>query len=610
MNRRHPYHLSAGPRLFMVAILTLLAAPAVAQSAPAGNSHPPSELISRTADAGVDTTSPFGPIVMDAAPISPEQKNAFARAIDLAPLKDIAVFHDGRTKILETLAAQTVRSLTGKRVYDDLVPVDGKTLAHRRIVYQPLFTLLDLVIDPKYYFDKPVIGIEYLPLRRAVIEQEFPPANATDARREWWLKLGRITPMMVQAHIPKIASDHGFEPAYNKALNQLDAAISLWDSSSSNMLLVAPVSLDLPWKHISSLALDHPARKAALELGAAWRAQDAARANAAIRTLAEQLPTINASVYPTSRRALESAYNAARPFEYGFWAYLLATISLMLAFGTGRAWLRMLGIGMLVLAIGLHGFGFISRCIIAERFAIQNQFESMTGISLFAALVGLALMVFRRQWIFGAAAAGVGFLVLVTASTTGIPGVNIEREAAILNTSVLLKYHVTTVLVSYGLIALGFIIALFYLGTHYLARSQPATATVALQTSAGPVLAAAALNMGDDPQHAAGSRERVLADLDRAHMIVLQMAFWTLGVGILLGAWWADHSWGRWWGFDPKETWALATWIIYLIVIHLRFAQTSNKPLKTAWLSVIGFVVMLWTYFGVNLLLPGLHAYA
>lgn len=610
MNRGHPYHLSAGPRLFMVAILTLLAAPAVAQSAPAGNSHPPSELISRTADAGVDTTSPFGPIVMDAAPISPEQKNAFARAIDLAPLKDIAVFHDGRTKILETLAAQTVRSLTGKRVYDDLVPVDGKTLAHRRIVYQPLFTLLDLVIDPKYYFDKPVIGIEYLPLRRAVIEQEFPPANATDARREWWLKLGRITPMMVQAHIPKIASDHGFEPAYNKALNQLDAAISLWDSSSSNMLLVAPVSLDLPWKHISSLALDHPARKAALELGAAWRAQDAARANAAIRTLAEQLPTINASVYPTSRRALESAYNAARPFEYGFWAYLLATISLMLAFGTGRAWLRMLGIGMLVLAIGLHGFGFISRCIIAERFAIQNQFESMTGISLFAALVGLALMVFRRQWIFGAAAAGVGFLVLVTASTTGIPGVNIEREAAILNTSVLLKYHVTTVLVSYGLIALGFIIALFYLGTHYLARSQPATATVALQTSAGPVLAAAALNMGDDPQHAAGSRERVLADLDRAHMIVLQMAFWTLGVGILLGAWWADHSWGRWWGFDPKETWALATWIIYLIVIHLRFAQTSNKPLKTAWLSVIGFVVMLWTYFGVNLLLPGLHAYA
>ncbi|HRJ50420.1 MAG TPA: cytochrome c biogenesis protein CcsA, partial [Phycisphaerales bacterium] len=72
----------------------------------------------------------------------------------------------------------------------------------------------------------------------------------------------------------------------------------------------------------------------------------------------------------------------------------------------------------------------------------------------------------------------------------------------------------------------------------------------------------------------------------------------------------ADHSWGRWWAFDPKETWALATWIIYLIVIHLRFAQTTDKAIKTAWLSILGFVVMIWTYFGVNLLLPGLHAYA
>jgi ABC-type transport system involved in cytochrome c biogenesis permease subunit len=105
-------------------------------------------------------------------------------------------------------------------------------------------------------------------------------------------------------------------------------------------------------------------------------------------------------------------------------------------------------------------------------------------------------------------------------------------------------------------------------------------------------------------------RERTLADLDRAQMTVLQLAFWTLGVGILLGAWWADHSWGRWWAFDPKETWALLTWIVYLIVIHVRQVAGRNRALITAWLSVVGFIVMLWTYFGVNLLLPGLHAYA
>ena len=60
---------------------------------------------------------------------------------------------------------------------------------------------------------------------------------------------------------------------------------------------------------------------------------------------------------------------------------------------------------------------------------------------------------------------------------------------------------------------------------------------------------------------------------------------------------------------EPKELWALITWIVYLIVIHIRFT-TKQRALVTAWLSVVGFVVMLWTYFGVNLLLPGLHAYA
>jgi ABC-type transport system involved in cytochrome c biogenesis permease subunit len=125
----------------------------------------------------------------------------------------------------------------------------------------------------------------------------------------------------------------------------------------------------------------------------------------------------------------------------------------------------------------------------------------------------------------------------------------------------------------------------------------------------GSTVAVSAAALGLDDQAPKGPA-RVLSDLDKSQMIVLQLAFWTLGVGILLGAWWADHSWGRWWAFDPKELWALVTWIVYLIVIHLRFTTGRNRALVTAWLSVVGFFVMLWTYFGVNLLLPGLHAYA
>jgi len=193
-------------------------------------------------------------------------------------------------------------------------------------------------------------------------------------------------------------------------------------------------------------------------------------------------------------------------------------------------------------------------------------------------------------------------MVLITATQTGIPGEHIEREAAILNTSILLKYHVTTVLVSYSLITLGFVCSVFYLGTYYMAKLRRPAAGLAT------VGGAAVMTGGGEAAGAGG--ERTLVDLDRAQMIVLQLAFWTLGVGILLGAWWADHSWGRWWAFDPKETWALITWIVYLIVIHVRLTTGKDRGLVTAWLSVLGFIAMLWTYFGVNLLLPGLHAYA
>ena len=79
-----------------------------------------------------------------------------------------------------------------------------------------------------------------------------------------------------------------------------------------------------------------------------------------------------------------------------------------------------------------------------------------------------------------------------------------------------------------------------------------------------------------------------LAALDACNLVVLQMAFWMLGTGIILGAVWADESWGRPWAWDPKETFALVTWIVYLVTVHMRYA-TPNKAWWTAVLATIGF---------------------
>lgn len=571
-----------------------------AQTAPDGNAHPsPPDLT----PISVPITDPFGPPVKDrGAIITPEQKSEFAMQVDLEPLRDLAVFHGGRVKVLETLARETMHEIVGRRDYMDYLktPKAGGGEDVKAFKYDPLFTLLDLTIDPVYYLDKPLINVGYLPMREALLTKAFP---GDASRIERWKKVGRVTPAMVDQHLGAIMREVMNEKdieQYRTSAGRVDTAVRIFLDGKQNIVLVAPERADLAWRHISTLGNDSPARAAALALGEAWRARDVARVNQAARDLAAALPTINAEIYPTGRRTLEMTYNKANAFEWGYWAYFFSVVSLLLAFGTGRKGMAWLGGVLLLVALGLHGFGFVLRCLIAERFAIQNQFESMTGLSLFAVLVGAAIMIARRQWLFGAAAATVGFMVLLTATQMGIPGVNIQREAAILNTSVLLKYHVTTVLCSYGLIALGFVVSLFYLGVHYAGRLNqgPAVATTGAHS-----VALAALGEDEAP------RVRTLGDLDKAQMILLQLAFWTLGVGILLGAWWADHSWGRWWAFDPKETWALITWIIYLMVIHLRFA-VKDRGLTTAWMSVLGFIVMLWTYFGVNLLLPGLHAYA
>lgn len=566
-----------------------------AVQAPAGNAHPEREIV-RRAEGPV---APFGQPVPRTT-FTAETKAAFAGRVDLGPLRDLAVLHNGRVKILDTMAKEMVVGLAGRGDFVDFIKHSETDI--EKVGYDPLFTLMDMIIDPAFYVREPLIHVEYLPLREAYLEAAYPDDVDT---RERWKKLTRLSPAMVEAFSTDLFNRFADSAPHREGINRAENANALFLHGVNNLLLIAPDSTEDTWHHIAEAELMGASElaQAARAMGEAWRTGDAEAVNAAIGVLASGLPEVNAERYPAGARAIELAYNRTNAFQWGYWVYFFSLLALVLAFGTGRRWLVVTGNALLVGAILLHAFGFVARCMIAERFAIQNQFESMTGLSLFAAVVGLVIMVARRQWLFGAAAAACGFLVLITATEAAIPGKDIGREAAILNTSVLLKYHVTTVLVSYGLITLGFVCSVFYLATHYATKvfGKDATPTVAVAAVGGGAAS------GGDAK--APTVARTLGDLDTAQMIILQLAFWTLGVGILLGAWWADHSWGRWWAFDPKETWALITWIVYLIVIHVRFGA-KNKALVTAWLSVAGFVVMLWTYFGVNLLLPGLHAYA
>ncbi|MGD9817169.1 MAG: c-type cytochrome biogenesis protein CcsB [Desulfomonilaceae bacterium] len=97
------------------------------------------------------------------------------------------------------------------------------------------------------------------------------------------------------------------------------------------------------------------------------------------------------------------------------------------------------------------------------------------------------------------------------------------------------------------------------------------------------------------------------AVLDEIVYRSILVGFPLLSVGIITGAAWADHAWGAYWSWDPKETWSLITWLVYAVFLHARLTRGWSGG-RTAILSVIGFAAVMFTYFGVNYL-PGLHSY-
>jgi ABC-type transport system involved in cytochrome c biogenesis permease subunit len=99
------------------------------------------------------------------------------------------------------------------------------------------------------------------------------------------------------------------------------------------------------------------------------------------------------------------------------------------------------------------------------------------------------------------------------------------------------------------------------------------------------------------------------SDFDRITYTAISLGYPVFTAGAMIfGAIWAEQAWGSWWSWDPKETWALVTWLVYSLYLHLRFIR-KRKDTFTAWVAVAGFLCTVFTFFGVNFLLSGLHSY-
>jgi len=112
---------------------------------------------------------------------------------------------------------------------------------------------------------------------------------------------------------------------------------------------------------------------------------------------------------------------------------------------------------------------------------------------------------------------------------------------------------------------------------------------------------------GDSPNSLLATLPSLKVIDDITHKIILFGFIWLSG-GIISGAVWANSAWGTYWSWDPKETWSLITWFIYASALHARFTRGWGGK-RIAWIAILGFLAVVFTYYGVNFLLSGLHSY-
>ena len=311
------------------------------------------------------------------------------------------------------------------------------------------------------------------------------------------------------------------------------------------------------------------------QLGRAWAAQDAAAFNAAVADLQASARSARPGSVQTAEREL--LFNRAQPFYAGTIIYLLALLALFgswMAMGKNTMLQRS---AFLLLCAGalVHTAGLAARIVLQGRPPVTNLYSSAIFIGWAAVLVGILLERIYRRGFGTAVAAASGFATLIVAHHLAADGDTMEMMRAVLDSNFWLATHVVTVTIGYSGAFLAGALGLGYTAWRHLApRPDPKT---------GKALASMAYG-------------------------VICFALFFSFVGTVLGGIWADQSWGRFWGWDPKENGALLIVLWNALILHARWGGFVREKGLMA-MAIFGNVITSLSWFGVNMLGVGLHSY-
>ncbi len=464
-------------------------------------------------------------------------------------LGKLAVQNGGRLKPLDSFARERLSDIFGERTYAGL---------------KPTLVVLSWALCPDRWSDNPIVKIE-------------PTIAAELFGAEGAVRATHISPMQLRERLhARAGSAMGASTNLKKsrAWRMLQKRLMQFRALASELRLF-PRGGPQGWIALgaeASLKIDG-ARDAYQTLTSSLETLDVGQYNEAASRLAAIVSSTDEGLFPPRwRLVLEFHYNRVGPF----WllAVMYLAIALIHSFGyvtSGAKMVRAASAALYPVA-AFHVLALALRGTIANKAMASNTYEYILVMMAVAAITALVLKVRFKEPTFGfigGTLCGVGlaatFLSPLSETVSQLPPV-LKSDW--------MTYHVGAAALSYGVLylALGVCIAFLVL-----------------------------------PED---RRSELRSRLYEANLTLVRLGFFLLGLGIITGAIWADKAWGRYWGWDPKESWSLITWLIYGIFLHLRLCLPAKKHRATlVAVSIVGFIAVLFTFIGVNYILSGLHSY-
>jgi cytochrome c-type biogenesis protein CcsB len=483
----------------------------------------------------------------------------------------LAIQEGGRRKPVDTFAKETLIRITGRSTYTD--ESGGR--------WQPNDFILSALLETHDWKNEPMVLVSFGNLKEQL-------GLDKTQRRFSFTQLAGSAELQRLANEAQAAKrvEKPVDRVQQEALGVSDRLTLFSHVLDGSALLIVPASGNETdpwvdpsgWSKYYSEAQFAPVQVQLQALATAYVNGDGFNFSRAANQLQENLRSLSPSVYPQEQQLrLEHFYNHFEAFYRAIWCYGIALVILIAAHlrRRGRA-LQALGVAVALLGLAFQASGIIMRCMIAGRPPVTNMYESIIWVSFAVSVFGMIFFARYRAPVYLLAALPVTLiaLLLVHQMPIAMPS-SIDPLVPVLRDNFWLTVHVLTITLSYAAFALAMGFGHILLWRY---ARNPAAARA------------------DAPMHFWLYR-------------VLQLGVLLLAAGTILGGVWANYSWGRFWGWDPKETWALIALLCYILALHGRLAGWWMQ-FGLAVASVVCFLAVLMAWYGVNFVLgKGLHSY-